>query len=119
MSKQNQQNRWQDWVTLAVGLWLFCSPFFMVGGSLSDAAAWNAYLLGGAVTVFAAYALGDSKPWEEWINLALGLWLIAAPFALGYYHSESAIAWNQIGMGGLVALDTLWVLAQGGTPSQA
>lgn len=114
-----KQKRWQDWVTLAVGLWLFFSPFFMTGGSLSDAAAWNAYLLGGAITVFAAYALGDSKPWEEWINLGLGLWLIAAPFALGFYHSESAIAWNQIGIGTLVALDTVWVLAQGGTTSQA
>jgi SPW repeat len=115
----SKQNRWQDWVTLILGLWLFVSPFFMIGGSLSDAAAWNAYLLGGAVTVFAASALADSKPWEEWINLALGLWLVAAPFALGFYHTEGAVAWGQIAVGGLVALDTVWVLAQGRATSQA
>ena len=115
----SKQNRWQDWVTLILGLWLFVSPFFMIGGSLSDAAAWNAYLLGGAVTVFAASALADSKPWEEWVNLALGLWLVAAPFALGFYHTEGAVAWGQIAVGGLVALDTVWVLAQGRATSQA
>jgi SPW repeat len=115
----SKQNRWQDWVTLILGLWLFVSPFFMIGGSLSDAAAWNAYLLGGAVTVFAASALADSKPWEEWFNLALGLWLVAAPFALGFYHTEGAVAWGQIAVGGLVVLDTVWVLAQGRATSQA
>jgi SPW repeat len=115
----SKQTRWQDWVTLILGVWLFFSPFLVSGGSLSDAAAWNAYLLGGAITVFATYALADSKPWEEWINFALGLWLVAAPFALGFYHAESAIAWNQIALGGLVALDTVWVLAQGGRTSRA
>lgn len=115
----SKQNRWQDWLTLILGLWLFFSPFFMVGGSLSDPAAWNAYLLGGAITVFAACALADAKPWEEWVNLALGLWLVAAPFALRFYQTEGAIAWDQIVVGALVALDTVWVLAQAGAASRA
>ena len=53
----SKQNRWQDWVTLILGLWLFFSPFFMTGGALGDAAAWNAYLLGGARGVDAGGAV--------------------------------------------------------------
>jgi SPW repeat len=119
----SKQTRWQDWVTLTLGLWLFFSPFFMAGGSLSDAAAWDAYILGGTVTLFAAFALADSKAWGEWVyqwvNLTLGLWLVAAPFALGFYHTEGAIAWNQIAVGGLIAVDAVWLLARGRTASHA
>ena len=31
-----------------------------------------------------ALALRHFAEWEEWVDLALGAWLIAAPFALGF-----------------------------------
>lgn len=115
---RNQQ-RWQDWAMLVLGLWLLSSPFFIAGGSLSDGAAWNSYILGGSVSLVAMFALFDSKLWEEWVNLTLGLWLVAAPFAMAFYHTENDVAWNQIVLGALIAVDATWVLVQKPTASRA
>ena len=35
--------RWQDWLNLVLGIWLFFTPFFYQLSTL-NAAAWNAYL---------------------------------------------------------------------------
>jgi hypothetical protein len=29
--------------------------------------------------------------WEEWLNVALGLWAIAAPWLLGFAHDSTAV----------------------------
>jgi hypothetical protein len=44
--------------------------------------------------------------WRDFANITLGCWLIASPFTLGY--RETAMAWNDVGVGLLVA--TLGVL---------
>lgn len=36
---------------------------------------------------------GTRSFWQDWANLALGVWLFAAPWILGY-SSVSAAAWN-------------------------
>ena len=45
-----------------------------------------------------------------WINLIAGLWLIAAPFVLGYSTSAIAVA-EDVTMGILVAAFSWWILA--------
>src|SRR3981189_3564667 len=39
-------------------------------------AAWNAWIVGAAVAIIAIGALVSFYQWEEWLNLALGLWAI-------------------------------------------
>ncbi len=108
-----QSKRWQDWVMLILGAWLFFSPFWMSAyASTTSIAAWNAYVLGAVVVVFACWAIASPQTWEEWTNLALGAWLIIAPFVLAFYNSESGAAWNQIVIGLLIAGDAAWALAQ-------
>src|SRR5947199_4934511 len=40
--------------------------------------------------------------WEEWINLLLGLWVLVAPWALGFAESVGAMG-NHVAVGIVVA----------------
>ena len=96
-----------------LGIWLFFSPFWMVAyASNSNGAAWNSYIMGALVFAFAWGALASRRIWEEWINLAIGIWLVIAPFVLGFYSGQPGAGWNQIIVGILVGLDAIWVLGQ-------
>jgi len=101
--------RWQDWVVLVLGIWLFFSPFVL--NYTQTTAAVNAYVIGLAAALFAILALLDSKLWEEWVNLALGAWLIISPFVLGY-SSLATPAWNHVIVGLLIGADALWVITR-------
>lgn len=104
--------RWQDWVMLVFGVWLFLSPFWMPAyASTSSVAAWNSYVLGVLVVAFAWAALATRDLWEERVNLVLGIWLIIAPFVLRFYGAETGAAWNQIILGVLIGADAIWMLA--------
>ncbi|NIR58495.1 MAG: SPW repeat protein [Gammaproteobacteria bacterium] len=107
-----QATRWQDWVSLIFGIWLFFSPWIL-GYADAANAAWNAYILGVAVVIFSIAALAQGRVWEEWVDLVLGVWLIIAPFVLGF-TAEGAAMWNHIVLGILLVIDTVWAMAQGG-----
>lgn len=102
--------RWQDWFNLVLGAWLIVAPFVGVG-SAGDVAAWNSYVSGVAVAIFALAAIARPQVWEEWVNLVIGLWLILAPFALGFTDQPLPM-WNQIVIGLLVGADALWAAVQ-------
>lgn len=104
--------RWQDWVMLIFGVWLFFTPFWMFGyASAASVAATNAYILGILVALFAIIALAAARPWEEWVELVLGIWLVISPFVLGFYSVESGAAWNAVILGALVIIDSIWALS--------
>ena len=98
--------RWQDWVTLILGLWLFIMPF---GGLLptDSAAAVNGYIFGAIIAAVSAAELFWEQIWEEWVDVVIGLWLIVAPFVLGFTHDSTAM-WSSIVIGLFVAGDALW-----------
>ena len=104
-----RNQRWQDWVMLVLGIWLFFSPFIMQAGTYGGLMAWNAYIMGVAVVFFALAALTDVRKWEEWVNLVLGAWMIISPFALGFY-AEHALTYNNIVLGLLIGGDAIWAL---------
>lgn len=104
-----RQQRWQDWVNLVLGVWLFLSPFFGIGES--QAATTNSYVFGFIVAAASAWALSRPRIWEEWVNLAVGVWLIIAPLVLGF-SNETGAMWNHIIVGLVVAGDALWVMLQ-------
>lgn len=107
-----KNQRWQDWVILVLGAWLFFSPFWMGGyASAGSTAAWNSYIFGVVAIAFAIAALATGQRWEEWVELVLGIWLIISPFVLSFFISEHGAAWNQIIVGLLIAADAIWVLA--------
>lgn len=101
--------RWQDWVNLALGLWLFGSPWFLGYAAGMEKAAWNAYVMGTAIVVFAAVAVYMPKVWEEWLNMALGVWMIVSPYALGF-HSHMVAGINAVIVGVLVTAFATWAM---------
>ena len=98
------RKRWQDWVMLILGIWLFVSPLFL-GYLYAPVAMWNAYIIGGGLILFSIVALVRPSLWGEWINLILGLWLVIG-FVVLPYASEIA-RWNQLIVGVLVMADAL------------
>jgi len=54
--------------------------------------------------------LAITKPeiWEEYINIALGVWLLLSPFVLGFSNLSGSTS-NQIFVGILIALSALAV----------
>lgn len=103
--------RWQDWCNLLLGAWLFASPWVMNYASELPKAAWNAYLLGAAVALFAAIAVYMPKAWEEGINIALGAWLVISPWVLGFAASQN-IMLNAVIVGVLVLALALWAMVR-------
>jgi hypothetical protein len=94
--------KWQDWASFALGLWLAISPW-IAGYAEHEAATANA-IYGGLVLALASHfecVACDDAP-AEWINLAVGLWLIGAPFMLEFTHSAVASA-NSIAVGAFAA----------------
>lgn len=104
------EQRWQDWVNIVLGGWLILAPFIGIGVN-HDIAAWNSYVAGAVVAIFTIAALARPQLWEEWLNLIVGLWLIAAPFVLGYTQQTGPM-WNQIIVGLLIGADALWAAVQ-------
>lgn len=111
-----KEQRWQDRTIVFLGLWLVLSPLFGIGG-ISDVAAINSYLTGAAVAIFAYAALARPRLWEEYIAMILGLWLIVAPFALGFTNLVGPM-WNQIIVGLLVGGSALAVTIQKSMPTK-
>jgi len=109
--------RWQDWLILAFGAWLCLSPFWLVSyASPVSTAAWNSYVVGVLVVLFALAALARPRRWEEWVEIVLGIWLVISPFVLLFYGNEKGAAWNTIVLGLLIGADAIGVLTQDTAP---
>jgi hypothetical protein len=87
---------------LALGLVLFLTPW-MAGFAGEQMAAWTAWITGGAIALVAAAGLWGYATPASWMNLALGLWAIAAPWVMGFASMASPM-WSHAVLGALVAL---------------
>ncbi len=108
------EKRWQDWVLLLLGVWLFVSPWLLGYTEIRGASA-NAYLIGAALVVFSIIALYAPKVWEEWISLVLGLWLIISPWFMGFSQAANATQ-NAVLVGIASIVLALWVMVDQGYP---
>jgi hypothetical protein len=100
-----------DLVNVVLGLCLVCAPWAL-GFTSEMAATRNAWIVGAAIALIALGALFAFREWEEWVNLALGVWAILAPWLLGFATVAAALyAHVIIGLivGVLAALD-LWMI---------
>jgi heme/copper-type cytochrome/quinol oxidase subunit 3 len=100
----------QDWINLALAVLLFVSPW-VVGYSADTRAAWSACLAGMAIAALALAALAVFAEWEEWLALLLGVWVVAAPWVLGFSANVYA-HWTHVVLGALVAVTAAWELWQ-------
>lgn len=86
-------------LNILAGLWLLASPIAIAYGA---GARWNALLVGAAVMLLAGVraAGAERAPVLSWLNMLLGVWLVASPFAL---ETGAAALWNFLAVGAFVA----------------
>lgn len=92
--------RWQEWASFALGLWLAVSPW-IVGYAEHEAATANAAFVGLALALASHFEATFDHISAEWLNLGTGLWLVVAPFVLGFAAATVASA-NSIAVGTFV-----------------
>jgi hypothetical protein len=83
--------RWRSQTNLINFLFaalLFLSPW-MLGFSYS-AAGLNAWGSGLLLGLFSLLAVLSYSEWEEWIDLALGLWVLGSPWTLNFPPDSAA-----------------------------
>ena len=107
-----------DISNLALGGFLFLSPWIF--GFTSDLGWHTSWIAGTAIGIIAILSIGDlftsvTIPsfieTEEWLNLAIGLWLAACPWILGF-HGDTVAMQVHLAVGLVIvaiAVVELWV----------
>jgi hypothetical protein len=93
--------RWHEWAGFALGLWLAMSPWICGYADDSHAATGNAAFMGIAIALGSHFLLTLDATEAQWLQLAAGAWLAAAPFLLGFAATVIP-ALNCIAVGTLV-----------------
>ncbi len=103
--------RWQDWLLLLGGAWLFIAPWALSTSS-DDNSSWNAWTLGVLVVATAWWAL--ARPGEKtpgWLQGLYGAWLLVAPLVLGFTGVSDA-SWNAWLIGAGVVAVACWEIIE-------
>ena len=82
IAKTYLPKQWTDWTTWLLGIWLCLSPWTLLF-EFEAPAVKNAVLLGALIILAELVELSIFRGWQEWINVALGAWLIASTWVLG------------------------------------
>jgi|tagenome__1003787_1003787.scaffolds.fasta_scaffold20465147_2 hypothetical protein len=98
-----------DLYSLAASLALAASPWVVAVSR--PAGRIDAWAVGGLIAIVSLVAVVWLTEWEEWVKLGLAIWLVIAPWMLGFVHTaEMHIS---IGIGLFIAFITLleiWLL---------
>jgi hypothetical protein len=88
-----------DLYNILLAVVLFSSPWFFAHASRT--ADLDLRLSAAAIICLSLAAMIAFSTWEEWINLALGLWLVVSPWLLGFAHTRAMHL--SIGIGAAIA----------------
>jgi hypothetical protein len=84
---------WEDCVSMALGA-LIVLTSWLIGDGGSQIVAVNTVMVGILVLALAASEFVDLRRWEESLETACGLWLIASPFVFGYAGAGTLRYWH-------------------------
>jgi hypothetical protein len=104
-----QLKHWQDVVNALIGAALVLSPWAL-GFATETALMANAVIVGVALLAVALGAVFVPRAWEEWTQLALGVWAIASPWVLGFAGTHEVAMRTLLVAGVLVVALALWTL---------
>lgn len=104
--------RWQDWVTLIIGIWVFITPWIF--GFNMTSYAWSPFVAGALLVIFSIWELANKRIWEEWINLIIGAWVFISPWVLGFSHTPNA-AWIMFVFGAITFIVAIWGMENTGS----
>ena len=100
---------WQDPANALIGACMILAPWAL-SFSRDSTAMSNSVIIGALLLAASLGATFVPRAWEEWTEAALGLWMAASPWVLGFAHLPKATACAFAG-GLLVLALALWVLA--------
>lgn len=109
MEMELKDKRWQDWLNLIIGIWLFISPWVVGFAGSQVSASWNAWIFGVAIVVFSGIAVSMPQAWEEVINILIGIWMVISSWVLGVTSRPAET--NAVIVGLLVILFAAWAMA--------
>jgi SPW repeat-containing protein len=101
---------WEDCVSMTLGA-LIVLTAWVVGDPGSQTVASNATIIGILVLALGASEFLDLRRWEEGLEAACGLWLIASPFIFGYADAGTLRYWHFV-LGAAVVLLAMLELRQ-------
>ena len=76
-----------DLYNLVLALFVFVSPWLFA--YVSQPARFEMWVTGIVLAVLSLAAIVAFAEWEEWLSLLLALWLIAAPWVVGFVHTKA------------------------------
>ncbi len=101
------RQRWQDWINLIAGIWLFISPWLFSFNHMGF--SWDPFVMGAVIIVSSVWALSDKRVWEEWVDLIIGVWVFFSPWILGFSNVSAAL-WNMLAAGAVIFVLSIWGL---------
>jgi hypothetical protein len=101
---------WEDCVSMALGA-LIVLTSWLIGDGGSQIVAVNTVMVGILVLALGASEFVDLRRWEESLETACGLWLIASPFIFGYADAGTLRYWHFV-LGAAIVLLAMLELRQ-------
>lgn len=101
------KEHWQDWGSALLGVWVFVTPWVL--GTPDSAAAWNFWIVGGALIAIAVAELVAFKYWKEWAIAAAGTWLFLSPRLVEFTEAR-ALTWSAALCGLAVVAFAAWAI---------
>lgn len=84
---------WEDCVSMGLGALIILTSW-MGNDLVSQTVAANSTIVGILVLALGASEVVDLRRWEESLEGACGLWLIASPFIFGYADAGTLRYWH-------------------------
>jgi membrane-bound ClpP family serine protease len=107
----NPPVHWEAWCSWLLGIWLCISPGLLQFGN-EGTATFAAVITGVVLICIEIVTVSTFRWWEEWINVVIGVWLIVAPWILGFDLNRTATA-NFVVVGSVVVALAFYELRQG------
>lgn len=102
---------WEDWTGIGLGVLVVISPWST--GPLDIYIALNAVIVGLLICSMSTLELRAIRPYQEWVNVGLGLLLAASPWLLNY-SQRADLAITHYVLGAVVAVLAAFECWQGG-----
>jgi SPW repeat len=100
-------------INVLAGIWFFVSPW--VYGAYGVGNAWNSWIVGAALIVFAAIQYNNAlgSRFLSWVNCLFGIWVFCSPWIYGYTMNTGRFV-NSLCVGVIVFLASLRAVAGAG-----
>jgi hypothetical protein len=98
---------WEDFLSMCLGALIILTSWMVGDAGNTQAVAANATIVGILVLALGASEFLDLRRWEEGLETACGLWLIASPFIFGYADAGTLRYWHLVLGAAVVVLAVL------------